>query len=261
MSAPTPQCDAVLDALGRGSLPPELQAHADTCPHCRSTRAAHAALARLGATPRSEALKRAHALASAELRAHPLGRRWWWGALGLVALNLAVGVGSALMLLAPGISSHAPRAPSPAMWAIALLLLGLLVAGPLISFSPPRPNALGAGLLLATAAALGVALGGSGGVDSRAFALPGLGCAGAEVVLSLLPFAVTLAALRRIPAHPLRTLLACLSAAAAGLLGLHLSCPVGTVAHLFGFHVLPWLALGVIALQLRPHLRTHAYAP
>jgi len=264
MNTPTPQCDAVLAALPAGPLSPALRAHVQACAHCRATEASHAALSRLRDDAQrspDEALRRVHALARAELHTHPRARRWWWGALGLVALNLAVGVGSAVMLLTPGLSGHAHPEPSPALWATALLLLALLAAGPLLAFSPPRPNALGAGLLLATATALGVVLGGSGSVDSRPFALAGVGCMGAEVLLSLLPFAATLWLLTHVPAHPLRTLLACLSASAAGLLGLHLSCPVGTVAHLFGFHVLPWLALGATALQLRPRLRTRAFAP
>lgn len=262
MSAPTPQCDAVLAALAKGPLSPELQAHVDTCAHCQATLAAHATLARLrgAAPPRGEALSRAHALARAELQAHPRARRWWWGALALVGVNVAVGVGSAVMLLlAP--SRHAHPDTSGTLWAVGAVLLALLCAGPLLALAPSRRGALGAGLVLAGAAAVGVGFGGSGLSDARAAGLAGVGCMSAEVLLSLLPFVATLWLLRAMPAHPLRTLLACLSAAAAGLLGLHLSCPVGTVKHLLGFHVLPWLALGALAVLLRKRLRTRAYAP
>ncbi|MBF5045891.1 DUF1109 family protein [Aggregicoccus sp. 17bor-14] len=211
--------------------------------------------------PRSEALKRAHALAREELRTRPRARRWWWSALGLVALNLAVGVGSAVMLLTQRLSTHGHPTATSALWAVGLVLLALLSAGPLLAFAPSRRFALGAGLVLALAAGAGVVLGGSGSADSRPFAVAGVGCMGAEVLLSLLPFAATLWLLTALPARPLRTLLATLSAAAAGLLGLHLSCPVGTVSHLLGFHVLPWVALGALAVLLRAKLRTRSYAP
>ena len=264
MNAPTPQCDAVLAALPAGPLSPALRAHVQACAHCRATEASHAALSRLRDDAQrspDEALRRVHALARAELHTHPRARRWWWGALGLMALNLAVGVGSAVMLLTPRLSHHGHPEPSPVLWAIAVLLLALLAAGPLLAFAPSRRGVLGAGLLLALAAALGVGFGGSGLTDARPLSIAGVGCMSAEVLLSLLPFAATLWLLRAMPARPLRTLLACLSASAAGLLGLHLSCPVGTATHLLGFHVLPWLALGGVALLLRPRLRTRAYAP
>jgi hypothetical protein len=263
MSAPrTPQCDAVLAALAAGPLPPELQAHAQSCPHCRPELAAHAALSRLRPPPPTEALRRAQTLAHAALRVQPRARAWWWSTLGLVALNLAVGVASAVMLLNQRVSTHAHPAPTSTLWAVALLLLALLAAGPLLSFAPTRRGALGAGLLMAGVVAVGVSVGSSPGGDVRPyFSVPGVGCMTAEVLVSLLPLAATLWLLTMLPARPLRTLLATLSAAAAGLLGLHLSCPVGTAQHILAFHVLPWLALGGIAFAVRARLRTRAYAP
>jgi hypothetical protein len=263
MSASIPPCDAVLVALGARPLSPELQAHLATCPRCQSTQATHATLARLrpGARPRPQALLSAHALARAELRAHPGAQRWWWSVLGLVGLNLAVGLGSAVVLLMHGPGLHGHPAPSSLRWAVALLLLVLLAAGPLLAFAPSRRGALGAGLLLALTAAGAVGFAGSGSAGGRLLATAWMSCASAEVLLSLLPLATTLWLLTRLPARPLRTLLAGLSAATVGLLGLHLSCPVGTVTHLLGAHVLPWLALAGLALILRPRLPTRAHAP
>jgi hypothetical protein len=265
MSAPfTPQCDAVRAALVDGAFTAQLRAHAQACPHCHSVMAAHGALGRLvtGVTAPAEALRRAHSRARAELRARPRVRRWWWSALGLVGLNVAVGIGSAVMMLDLRASTHRPYAtPTPMLWAIALLLLALLTAGPLISFSPSPRGGLGAGLALALAAAVAVGFGGSGAPNLHPFfAIPGMACMSAEVLMSLLPLGVVLWLLTWMPARPLRTLLATLSAAAAGLLGLHLSCPVGTVTHLLGFHVLPWLALGGLAVLVRSRLRTRTYA-
>ncbi|RKH57823.1 DUF1109 family protein [Corallococcus llansteffanensis] len=135
-----------------------------------------------------------------------------------------------------------------------------MAAGPLIAFAPSPRGGLGAGLALVAAVAVG--FGGSGAPNLRPFfAIPGAACLSAEVLMSLLPLGVVMWLLTALPPRPLRTLLATLSAAAAGLLGLHLSCPVGTVQHLLGFHVLPWLALGGLAVLVRPRLRTRAYAP
>src|SRR5688500_16123011 len=122
MSAPrTPQCEAVRAALAAGPLPPELQAHAEACPDCHPELAVHAALSQLRPPPPNEALQRAQTLAHAALRQQPRARAWWWSALGLVGVNVGVGVASAVMLLNQRVSTHDRPAPTAVLWAIAVL--------------------------------------------------------------------------------------------------------------------------------------------
>ncbi|MCI0574459.1 MAG: NrsF family protein [Myxococcaceae bacterium] len=254
-------CAQVLDTLGHAPLPPALAAHVEGCPRCQAAVRVHAALvAPRTPAPGTHARARIHALARAELQAHPRPVHWAWEALGLAALSLAVGLGGAFMLRAMS-PADAPPPATTAPWSVGLLLVLMVVGGSFLALAPGgrRMRVLALGLALPTA--LGVGLTGSGVSDGRPFLQAGLGCLSAEVLLSLLPLVTALWLLTRIATRPLRTAVAGLGASAVGLVALHAHCPVGTAEHLFTFHVLPWAGLAVVAVVVRRRLPSRSFAP
>jgi hypothetical protein len=253
-------CEQVLTHARPGSLSPEQQAHVDTCARCRARLAVSGALERLhGPEPHEDSLARIRTRALAELVERPHVPPWWRDALLLVGLTGLMGVVGTVMM-EPERLAHPPHGALAFVGGLLLLVL-MMVSGALLALAPGgrrwRPLVLGVALLTA----LGVGLGGAGLSDGRPFVLAGLRCMMGEWLVSLMPWAVGLWMLRQVPARPLRTLAASLSGGTAGLLMLHLYCPIGTRAHLLTFHVLPWLVLAALAVPLRQRLPSRAYAP
>ncbi|MFY2560032.1 DUF1109 domain-containing protein [Corallococcus terminator] len=278
----TPECSRVMDCLGE-ALPPELAAHVASCQECQVVTGGFEFIS--GPSPAPPAA-RARALASSSLAAslddddnedtlpgqsdarrfaleslakQPKARPWWHGLALLVGVHVAtVGVGLALLSRDAWVGN---ASPSTLVVGVGVLILALLSAGTYVALSPQR-RIVPSAAVLATAGALGltVVLTGSGQAG-RPFLEGLVGCMGTELAVTVVPLAVTLVLLSRSAFHPVRALAAGLSAGAASLLVLHLHCPDGTASHLLWGHVVPWLALGGIALLLRSRLPTSSYAP
>ncbi|MFY1830268.1 DUF1109 domain-containing protein [Myxococcus fulvus] len=293
----TPECSRVLDSLGE-PLPTELESHVATCEDCRaiaggfdllgapagagglSTDAApHAArevspgeAARekpprdadhrtLHETLASEGAPQdaAHRFAHEALARRPRARPWWH------ELLLLLGVHGAIAMTAVAVLAHgawvANRAEVPVVVGVGLLLTALLSSGAYVALSPRRRTVPWGGVI-AVMLAVGatVVLSGSG-VRTSPLMAGILGCAGTELAVTAVPLALTLVLLCRSAYHPVRALVAGLSAGGVSLLVLHLHCADGTTPHLLAGHVVPWLALGGITLLLRSLLPTRSHAP
>ncbi|MDY7232627.1 NrsF family protein [Hyalangium rubrum] len=261
----SPECERVMDALG-GPLPPELAAHAASCPDCRALTAGFGALEALPvAAPPAPAvsapkLEAARTQALQELAAKPLPTPWWRELLVLLAVYAVVMVGGVFGLGRVGLVAN--MAPPMVVAGIALLLLALVGGGAFIAVSPSGRRTpwlfIGA---VAVAVAIVQIVGGSGQPGLRGFLAGVIGCMKTEVLLSVPPLLITLVLLCRTAFQPVRAVAAGLSAAGVSLFVLHLHCSDGTASHLALGHVLPWLVLAGVALLLRAWLPTRSYAP
>jgi hypothetical protein len=81
------------------------------------------------------------------------------------------------------------------------------------------------------------------------------------VLTAVVPLAVGLALLRGMALGAARTVALALSAAATGLFALHWHCTDGSGPHLMGYHVLPWLAVALLAIPLRRAQPTNSHVP
>jgi hypothetical protein len=142
--------------------------------------------------------------------------------------------------------------------AATVLALGV-TAGAVLAL---RPGRLGQrlGRVLAAVAPLAVLLAADGRAASGRFA-EGMSCLWTVVLLSLLPLAAGAWLLTRMAYSASRALTVGLASAGVGLLALQFHCANGTSAHLFVFHLLPFVALGGVAVLLRRLLPTWSHAP
>lgn len=193
--------------------------------------------------------------ARAELAAAPAARPWWRDALWLAGVNALTAAG-ALVAMKPADSPGEPLV----RFGVAALLFVVLTVGALVAIRPGAKSLRGAFLAGVVVAAVAAVFGGDGVASTRPFAR-GIGCAATECLLSIPALAVALLVLSRFAASSLRTLAAGAASAAAGVLVLHLHCPIGTVDHLAAFHVLPWLALVGLVLLVRRWVPTKSHAP
>jgi hypothetical protein len=252
----TPACEEVFSALG-GELPPALAEHARGCEQCRTVLDAHRALGPLAGDLGGD-VEGAPSAALAEIRAHPTPRPWWTPVAMLLLVELAA-LGCAGAWLGPGGLSGNQAAPAAVAMVATCVALAML-AGAIAAFARGGPRARWAlgGLTIAVAAGLVVA--GSGWGPARPF-IRGAGCGITEVAISAVPWVLCLVLLRRTAYDASRAWVGGLCAGAAGAFALHLHCGDGSPAHLMVFHVLPWLALGGLAVLARSSLRSTTFAP
>jgi hypothetical protein len=236
-----------------------LAEHVKGCLSCQETLSTHEGLGKAGVAASASALWPAVAKrASAELARKPKASRWWFSALALSALNVLVAGLASFSFHRLGLNGN--PTPTPVRWPLAGVLLGLLFAGPLFALAPRRRSSLLALVLIALSAGAGVVWLGSGTGPSEPLST-GMGCLISEVGLSLLPVGFGLWILSGSAFHPLRALSLSLCCATAGLLALDLHCPDGRAAHLFLFHVGPWILVGALAFLLRARLPSRTFAP
>jgi hypothetical protein len=193
--------------------------------------------------------------ARAELAAHPSPRPWWRDALLLLGVNALVAIGG---VLAYG-PAHSPGEPV-VRYGVAALLFAVVTLGAVVAIRPGARGLRIAFLSMGVVATLAAVFGGDGVESTRPFAR-GIGCAVTECLLSIPTLGVALWVLSRFSVSASRTLAASAASAAAGVLVLHLHCPIGTVEHLAVFHVAPWLMLVGLVQGLRRLVPTHSHAP
>ena len=99
------------------------------------------------------------------------------------------------------------------------------------------------------------------GVHTAATLRSELACPATVALTAAVPLAAGLALLRGTALDGVRAMALGLCAAATGLFALHWHCTDGSAPHLLGFHLLPWLALGLLAIPLRRALPTRSHVP
>lgn len=239
-------CDRFWSDLERAS-PEALRAHAEGCEACRALLEAFSEEAEVPAPPALAAKARA------ELAAHPVGRPWWWGALALAGIWLAI-----LLALARPWSG---AALAPAYGALGLPLAGVLLAAFGVAWGAALSPRRGAAAL-AAAAGVGVGVAAllvSGQMGGGWF--QGSGCARLEVLSSALPLAVAVVLLRRFAFSWARAVAGLAAAGGVGLLLLELVCPSPDLGHVATTHVLPWVLTCAVAIVARRLLRSASFAP
>jgi hypothetical protein len=201
-------------------------------------------------------LEAIRAAAHAELARAPRVRPWWVDALALVVTN--VGVGVVLMsVLTPHLEQHASEAFRLLGAAGLLLVAG---AGAVAAVRPGWHTVRLAVVALAVGSTL-VVLAAASGVGPQGPLFGGVGCGVLEGLYSVLPVVVSTFVLSRFAPDLLRSVVAGLSAGAGGLVGLHLHCPNGTLAHLVAFHLVPWVLISAGAVGLRRLVGSSTFAP
>lgn len=254
----TRNCEQVISQLG-GPLDSRLAEHVKGCPSCQETLSTYEGLGKAGAAGTASALwPEVAKRASAELARKPKASRWWISALALSAINVLV-VGLATLFF-QRLGSGGNQASTPLWWPLAAALLGLLFAGPLLALAPRRRSFLPALVLIALSTGAAVVWLGSGAGPPEPLSA-GMGCLIVEVGLSLLPVGFGLWILSGSAFQPWRAIGLSLCCATAGLLALHLHCSDGQAAHLFLFHVGPWILIGALALLLRARIPSRTFAP
>lgn len=262
----TRNCEQVISQLG-GPLDSTLAEHVKGCPSCQETLSTYEGLGKAGPAGTASALwPEVAKRASAELARKPKASRWWISALALSAINVLV-VGLATLVF-QRLGSGGHQASTPLWWPLAAALLGLLFAGPLLALAPRRRSFLPALVLIALGTGAAVVWLGSGAGPSEPVPSgaegplsAGMGCMISEVGLSLLPVGFGLWILSGSAFQPWRAFGLSLCCATAGLLALHLHCRDGRAAHLFLFHVGPWMLVGALAFLLRARIPSRTFAP
>jgi hypothetical protein len=200
-------------------------------------------------------LEQARAAALAELNRTPQARPWWVDALALAVLDLGIGVG--LLLAVP---SHHEQHASDLFRALGALGLAVVATAGAVAAVRPGSRWLRLGVLGVAGGSM-VAMAAAASSASGAPALGGAGCSIFEVLSAVVPLAVSMWVLARFASDPLRAVVAGLAASAGGLLALHFTCPVGTLTHLTGFHLAPWLLISLLSLGIRRLVRSATFAP
>jgi len=184
-------------------------------------------------------------------------RRWWVLALVLASANALLATAAVFLLEAWNWeASTSPRW----LFLSTVTVLGVLVtAGALLALSPTR-RWLEVAIGLAAVAPLAVLLAADGRVLNSPF-LAGASCLWTVLLLALLPLAGGLFLLTRMAYSAWRALAVGLVSGGVGLLALQFHCANGESSHLLVFHLLPFVALGGLALLLRRRLPTSSFAP
>jgi hypothetical protein len=255
----TPDCERLLDHLGE-PLSGTLQAHVQSCAECQKVQESYRLLEGIESIPGHDAAGLALPSAAAvELRKRPRARPWWWGAIALVPMYLAlIWVGVAVL----GTPERNGSPPLPlALRAVGIGLAVLSAIGFLASLAPRGRRARVALFPFLGALLLGILLFAPSTHDPGNFVAEGMPCLIVEVVMSLLPIGLGIWLLTRSAFNPIRSLLLPFCGATAGLVVLCFHCANGLTSHLLVFHLAPWMALSALALTLRAKSRSYSYAP
>ncbi|HVP61778.1 MAG TPA: NrsF family protein [Myxococcaceae bacterium] len=245
-------CDRFLDALASDQLDDAARSHARECQVCRPLLPEEQAQA--AAPPASLEAVLGRALET--LRTTPV-RPWTRDAGRIALLQGVVAFVVAAMLGARNRSS--PLANHMALAVVGAVLLAVVTLGSVLALAPGRrrPRWM---LALVPVVPLLLLVSGNG-VHTATTMRAALPCLVTVVLTAVVPLAVGLALLRGMALDAARTVALALSAAATGLFALHWHCTDGSAPHLMGFHVLPWLALALLAIPLRRALPTQNHVP
>jgi hypothetical protein len=239
----------LVSRLAAGQLEAEDRAHAAGCPAC-------AALLWEG---RGGDVTAVHPewLHAAHRELNRPRRPWWALALVLAAGNALLATAAVFVLQAWNWDvSTSPRW----LFLTAVSVLGLgVTAGALFALLPGRQWQR-LGRVLAAVAPLAVLLAADGRAAGGSF-LDGMSCFWTVILLSVLPLAGGAWLLTRMAYSPSRALTVGLASAGVGLLALQFHCANGANTHLLTFHVLPWVAIGGLAVLVRKLLPTWSHAP
>ena len=245
-------CDRFLDALASDRLEAADRAHAAGCPLCRPLLPEGTD----GVAHPGRSLEAVRARALETLRTTP-ARPWTRDAGRLALVQGAVAFGVSVVLGAKNWNS--PLAHHMALAVVGALLLAVVTLGSVLALAPGRRRPR---LLLWLVPVVPVLLVASGnGVHTATTMRAALPCLVTVVLTAVVPLAVGLAVLRGMALDAARTVALALSAAATGLFALHWHCADGSAPHLMTFHVLPWIALALLAVPLRRALPTRSHVP
>jgi hypothetical protein len=254
----TPACREVLDALDAGGapLPERLAEHVRGCAGCQSVVKGYQALSKSRGPLWSPLQPGVREAARKALVAQPRAKASWGAPAALLVAELAVACAGVLALGRNGWVHN--RSPPGVIAAVAGALLLAMAASAWLAMGRLRGAALVGWLGGLWLLAVGGVLLGASGVGP---ATSSSGCLGMELLLAVLPVGVAIMLLTRTAYQPGRTFFAALSAGGAGLFALELHCPDGTLQHLVGFHLLPWLAAAGVAVLVRSRLASRSFAP
>jgi hypothetical protein len=177
----------------------------------------------------------------------------------LSTVNLVLTLTGMLALGRHGLVMNA--APALAVAGVGVLLGAVILMAPFAAADPGRRWTRTSILLLIPVLAAAITFGGSGSGPSLGFLRGGLGCAGVEVALWIIPALVAVWTLTQSAFRPQRAAVAALGSSAIGLLILDLHCSIGTPEHLFVFHVLPSLLLVALVIAIRSRIPSRSFAP
>jgi len=258
----TQACEQVLERLGQGALPPELQAHVRDCPACAELVATFSGLGPAASpAPSDAAMEQARTRSLQELRAQPVAKPWWRDALGILGVCAVMAV-VAVVLLGRKHGLVLNQAPWTTLVVVSALLVAVITCAAFVMVAPRGGGWLRAGLIVLALETAGVVVLAGSGLDvSVSFVKAGIPCMVSELGISVVPLGLALWFLTRSAYQPARAFAAGLGTGAVGILALHLHCACGTAAHLFTFHVLPWLLLSALAVLLRSRMPTRSFAP
>jgi hypothetical protein len=244
-------CDRFLDALTSDRLDDQARAHARGCVLCGPMLPEQVQAA--APPPFLEGIRNR---ALEALRTTPV-RPWTRDAGRIALLQAVVAFAVAAALGARNWSS--PMAHHMALAVVGAVLLAVVTLGSVLALAPGRrrPRSM---LLLVPVVPLLLVLSGNG-IHTATTTRAALPCLVTVVLTAVVPLAVGLALLRGMALDAARTVALALSAAATGLFALHWHCTDGSAPHLMGFHVLPWLALALLAIPLRRALATRSHVP
>ncbi len=231
-----------------GALDAEDRLHAEQCPACAALLAGEASRT---APVRTEWLAAAHQ----ELARPP--RPWWGLAAGLAAANAALAVAGTVLLVPT--NWEASTSPHWLLVAAVVALAALAVGGIFLALAPRRRWLEGA-FGVAALAPIALLLAADGHAAAPHF-LDGMPCLWTVLALAALPLAGGAWLLTRAAYSPARAVAVGLISAGVGLLVLQLTCNDGSPPHLLVFHLLPWAAVGALAVLVRRVLPTWSYAP
>jgi hypothetical protein len=244
----TPACQRTVSLLGQPT-PPEVAEHVRGCAQCQAVVQGYEALGRLPRQAVPAALEKTRAAALKALAEQPRPGAWW-RPLGILLLLEFAAAGAGIW----GLSTHGADASLPL--SVALALTAVMAVG---AFVAMRRSPTHAGRVVLPYAVLVVLTLGMG------LLLPASptpqNCLGTEVLLSLAPMGAAVYLLAGTAFRPWTTLLATLSAGAAGLIALSMHCSDWSWHHLAAFHLAPWLVLAGMAVGIRSRIPSRTFAP
>lgn len=242
-----------IDELLKEAPTADALAHAKTCQECGPARAAWDAMN--GAAASTASLQKARDAARAELKVQPKSRKWWVDATFLLGVNLAVAILASSLL---SVRAFQPESQL-SRWGISAALFTMMIVGAWAAVRPGAHLLRIVLLVIAAAGAIWVGIGGSGLSGDRPFS-SGIACALTEAAVCFAPLLVVLWITSRFAFEPTRAIVGGLSVGATGMFVLHFHCANGSAEHLFTFHVLPWLVVGLGTLAIRRMLPSRSFA-
>lgn len=203
-----------------------------------------------------QALHQLGAAARDALKQQPRARSWWRDALGILILNLAMGLGAAFVMS----WSMTQHASVTSRMLVAAGWLSVAAVGSVVWLRPgpawQRWSVTGLFGLVSVLAIVGAS-----GFDPGVAFSRGVGCALSECAVALVPAVAMFVLSLRFSATATHVFVGALASASGGILALHFHCANGTVAHVVVFHLLPAVILASLAALLRTRMRPRTFVP